>query len=144
MSVRAYWAYGLVIVTVVGWTTVAEWDTGRDGQVVFRPVAELNGDGGAQLSGDLVVARCKQTNAGLVVRGWVSPGPSPRVVLVDGGHDDEGGRRVGLAYATQTERGAQVGDFTITVPWATSDSAFALAADSNGATSPRGPLIRCP
>lgn len=144
MNKAALWAFVGAIASVVVLRTASQWESGRAGQLVFRPVSELSADSSDRF-GELEIRECEPLQDGLMVTGWVGPGSSPRVVLVtQSGRQEQEGRRVGAAFQAQTRPGSDLGDFVILLRWASKSSRFALAANGMGAPSPHGPVVACP
>lgn len=133
------------VLAAVGWATASGWESGQAGQIAFRPVSSM-GREAPHPGDDLRIDGCEEREDGLVVSGWVSPGSSPRVVLATAGAGGvtEAGRRVGMGYQALSTMGSEIGDFVVRLPWASTDSLFALAGDPSGRVWPHGPLVGCP
>lgn len=145
MNRRILGVFAGAVLATVGWSTASGWESGRAGQIAFRPVPSIHREA-SDVGDDLRIVGCEPRDDGLVVSGWVSPGPSPRVILATGGAGrvSEGGRRVGMSYRVLSLMGGESGDFVVRLPWATEGSLFALSGDPSGVASPHGPVVGCP
>lgn len=100
--------------------------------------------------GSVEVVRCDETRDGLVVQGHVAAEETVTGVLVAPGDPEGAGLAVSAGFAASAGKlgGAGVGDFVVTLPWASRRSTFAIIEiDSFGRDSEAfavGPLSSCP
>lgn len=118
----------------------------RDGQVVFSPVATLGPVVDRAGSSPLRISACRKVVGGLQVTGRVVGGPSPVEVVVTGGQPSSSSVRLGLGFLTDSrpQSNAQVGDFVVILPWATTASGFAVLPADGSPTVAHGPITACP
>jgi hypothetical protein len=134
----------LVVASVASLVTQPQSGDQRAGQMVF--VADSGSDLPAdvrRVGGTTSIMDCEPTDGGLLVSGkLVGPWGGLIVVAVSGGAAaGQAGLRLGRGFLVSVDPSAHdMGDFVITIPWASSDSSFAVV----GATGQRGVPAYCP
>ena len=150
MITRRLSAAGLFLVMVAAASgAVAHPSAQRAGQIVFAQAGEV-GNATAAPVGSITLAECVETPDGLRVTGRAGGRSELVLVLVTGGQVAGPGRAIGAGYAENSQLVADAGpgEFTITLPWATLASDFAvveadLLLEQRQAMRIDGP-VRCP
>jgi hypothetical protein len=132
---------GVGIVSGV-WAGPAE----RSSSIVFVP-----GTGGSLGSsadvGAVEIRGCMAAPDGLLVEGRVDAAEAPVAVVVSPGPADGSGVGVSAGYANSASKvvDARIGDFVVTLPWASVGSSFAVLDHEGPSKAPVvGPAAWCP
>jgi hypothetical protein len=140
----AVWFACLAGMGVVGgvWAGPAE----RAASIVFVPGQGV-ASGKSSEVGTVEIRSCRSTSDGLLVQGRVSVTDGATAMVVSPGPIDGGGVGVSAGYASSASkvREAEIGDFVITLPWASASSSFEVLDPEAPSEAPVvGSADRCP
>lgn len=139
---------GLLSLLAVQLGSAGEAD--RSGQIVFVPWDSTDLRTNVRLGTEISIRSCLMVEGGLRVVGAVEGPNSQTPVLVAPGDPGDPGIAVSTTDFARTREGREgsAGEFALLLPWATSDSLFAVAEpatlDPRSNAVLHGPVATCP